>query len=133
MELTAEADLLVGFEACTLSDLPHRDHVHVAWVYLAHHPFAVAERLMADGLRRFALSKGAPHKYHETMTRAWMRLVADARLRHASFAAMVGAHPELLDSRALSRFYSAERLARDEARLGWVEPDLAPLPPCPFD
>ena len=39
---------------------------------------------------------------------------------------LVAACPELLDKRALDRFYSPGRLDSDDARAGWLAPDLAP-------
>jgi hypothetical protein len=58
-----------------------------------------------------------PGKYHETMTRAWFELVAQAET--------LDAHPELLDRSLLARYYSPDRL--DAGRNEWLEPDLEPL------
>jgi hypothetical protein len=37
-------------------------------------------------------------------------------------------HPELLAVKCLNNYYTPERLACPEARSGWLEPDLKPLP-----
>jgi hypothetical protein len=36
-------------------------------------------------------------------------------------------HPELLNRDLLASYYTAGRLETEEARTGWVEPDLTPL------
>ncbi|MGW4704807.1 hypothetical protein, partial [Streptomyces sp. NPDC004285] len=90
-------------------------------------PGAVA--LVGEGIRRTATAAGAPRKFHVTMTRAWVELVA-RRERESGlpdFAAFAGAHAELLDKDLLARFYRPATLASAEARAAWVEPDLAPL------
>ncbi|MBX9604112.1 MAG: hypothetical protein K2X35_24125 [Bryobacteraceae bacterium] len=110
-------------------DFHHRDHVRLAWLYARDWPEDGAQRC-ADTIRRFARHHGAPGKYHHTMTLAWFHLVAGLRSRvpDAGFEAFLEAHPELLDRQILSRYYSAERLGSEQARAGWLEPDLAALP-----
>jgi hypothetical protein len=109
----------------------HRDHIRLAWAYLHKgSPSFAAERL-ANCIRRFAAHSGAPRKYHYTLTLAWVRLVAAAmRLTPAlqSFECFAAAHPFLFDVRLPWTFYSAACLETEEARAGWVEPDLHSLP-----
>jgi hypothetical protein len=69
--------------------------------------------------------------YHETITRAYVRLIADFVSRRPKRAAAELVH-ELLASplaepRALLRFYSQSRLMSVEARRGWLEPDKGPI------
>lgn len=113
MGMTDE-EFLAAFEAGRIHphDFPHEAHIRAAWL-LAREPEGY-ERLVA-GIRMIAAQAGKPEKFHETVTRAWFELVADAD-------ALVS---ELYDRALLSRFYSAERLASGRER--WVEPDLAPL------
>jgi hypothetical protein len=84
-------------------------------------------------LRRHAAERGAAAKYHETLTRCWIRLVAAAleRTSAPSFEALVAQHPELLDQGLPLRYYSAARLWSSDAREGDVAPDLARLPCTP--
>ena len=74
----------------------------------------------------------ATGRYHETVTRAYVDLLADFASRHAdkTEAERVTALLEdpLSDKKALFRFYSRPVLESSAARLDWVEPDLAPLP-----
>ena len=70
-----------AFESCTLSGdaFRHYDHLRLAWIYLGDRPLADATERMVASIRRFAQHHGAAAKYHDTMTRLWMRLVAHAR------------------------------------------------------
>src|SRR5689334_20726590 len=80
--LLSNAELRVAFESCTLSAeaFRHYEHVRLAWIYLGVVPVEEATRLMADGIRRFALHHtGSTAKYNERLTRAWVRVVARAR------------------------------------------------------
>jgi hypothetical protein len=109
----------------------HREHVHLAWPAVRRHGAAAAAGLVSAGIRQTTRYAGAPQKYHATVTRAWISLVA----HHVDpagpddFGAFLGTHPRLLDKRLLIGHYSSARLASAEAREGWVEPDLRPLPP----
>ena len=123
-------ELIRGFEAGTLSEFPHASHVRLTIVYLSRHGREHTLRLMAEGLLRFATFKGIPGKFHATQTRAWVELIEAARISHPEVAdpsALIAACPELLDRKALDRFYSPAHLAGDTARAGWVEPDRAAI------
>jgi hypothetical protein len=155
--LLFDDEFLAAFESATLTDFHHVDHIRAAWIYLRRLPFSDASQRMAESVRHFAAKKGAHQKYHETITQAWMLLVVDAlerdrqseagekvtadgsrpdvttRAARASdlapgFDAFAAAHPNLLDVRALDRFYSSPLLASPAARTGFVAPDLSPLP-----
>jgi hypothetical protein len=65
------------------------------------------------------------------MSRAWVELVAhhEAAQDARTFEEFVGHHRALLDKRLLTRFYRPATLASPAARTGWVEPDVAPIPP----
>lgn len=108
----------------------HREHLELAWLYLERHRLAEAEGAMEAALRWVAERHGAPERYHDTLTRAWVRLVAVHRDMHAagSFDAFIEASGGLLDRRLLDGHYTADRLAGDAARHGWVAPDVRPLP-----
>ena len=131
-ELT-DAEFVRAFEACQLSNesFHHRDHIRLAWIYLQRYPELEARELMAGAIRKFAAHHGKSDKYHETVTVAWLRLVANAIARTppgSSFEHLTAAAPELLDKRTIEKFYSAAALASESARAWWVEPDLQPLP-----
>ena len=125
----SDAEFLQQFEAAALASLPHADHVRLACLYLDRLPAAAALARLADGLARFAAAKGKPDKFHYTMTRAWLELVADARRQSPGepAAALLSRYPVLADGGALARFYSPDVLSSAAARAGWVAPDLGPL------
>ena len=125
--MVTDDELIQGFEAASLPSFPHADHVRLTILYLARHGREETQRRLFEGLRRFAAAKGVPEKFHVTMTIAWLDLVEDARRRHPEAgdpASLLVACPELLNRDALLRFYSSERLMSDDARRGWVPPDV---------
>jgi hypothetical protein len=125
--MLTEDELVAGFEAGSLAEFPHEQHVRLTIVYLCRHGRAETLRKLSDGLLRFATAKGHPEKFHVTMTRAWIDFIDAARRAHPGVedpAGLVAACPELLDRDALLRFYSRDRLGSAEARERWVPPDL---------
>lgn len=108
----------------------HRQHVHLTWLGVRRAGMPAAITLVSEGIQRTARYAGAPQKYHVTVSRAWVELVA----HHAAddptpdFTAFARRNPELLDKRLLTHFYRSTTLADIRARTGWVEPDLAPFP-----
>ena len=135
----SDAEFIAAMDGLTLSgdDFRHYDHVRLAWVFLRESAsdggpdIDVATVRMTRAIRRFAVHHGAVRKYHDTMTRAYTRFVAaHARMTPhlASFAEFAVAHPELFDRSLPLAYYSESRLMSSDARAGWVEPDLKPLP-----
>lgn len=110
----------------------HEDHLRLAWIVLRRDGCTRGEERLTQLLRNLAASQGAPQRYHETLTRAWSRLVAAAIAGlpdDADFARLVAAHPGLARRDALDRHFSPELLATPEARATWRDPDREPLPP----
>jgi len=129
-------ELLRRFEAVDLPEFRHLDHVRVAWAALERDGEAGALVTMIDALTRFAAAKGAPDKFHYTLTRAWLALISDARARlpkASDAAALLEAYPLLGDARTIDRHYSPDRLASEAARAGWVEPNRAALTVAPLE
>jgi hypothetical protein len=114
----------------TPAQFDHAAHVRLAWVYL-HEATSPDEALsrMRDAIRRFAAAAAVPHKYHETITVLWMRLLAGVQAAGASgeLVDVLRAHPALGDKDLPLEYYSRELLFGDEARAVWVEPDRRPL------
>jgi hypothetical protein len=108
----------------------HREHVHLTWLAVRRVGMPAAIALVSDGIQRTARYAGMPQKYHVTVSRAWVELVAHHAAVHelSDFPAFAERHPALLDKRLLTRFYRSATLAGTQARTGWVEPDLAPFP-----
>jgi hypothetical protein len=120
-------ELIERFERVDLPEFHHRDHVQLAWAYVRRDGPDRALDSLVRGLRRFAASKGHPEKFHYTLTRAWLELIVIAAARHPdvrSAAGLLTRCPELGDPRTVRRFYAGAVLDSDQARAGWVEPDL---------
>lgn len=99
-----DAQLVDGFEDGSLppEQFRHREHLRVAWFYLARLGRVETERRMQDGLRRFAARAGKADKYDAALTAAWVAVLADAAAALGSatgFEALAAARPELLDPR----------------------------------
>ena len=125
-----------GMIACTLpkSEWTHEAHIATcAWLILER-PDVAPERDLPGLIRRYNESVGGVNSdsegYHETITQLYIAAVRSAleRGEGRGLADRVNAllrEPEARRDWPL-RFYSRERLFSKEARLGWVEPDMAP-------
>jgi pyridoxamine 5'-phosphate oxidase len=123
-------DFLAAFEAGRLDTFRHADHLRLAWTYLLRDGAPRALGQLLTGLQRFAAARGAPEKFHATLTRAWLDLLTaahDARpdLERVTDAARVW--PLLAEPHLIRRFYAGATLDSQAARDGWVPPDRAPL------
>jgi hypothetical protein len=109
----------------------HRGHLHLAWLVLSRHRKDDAEQIVAREIQHLAVASGSPNRYHDTLTRFWVRLVGHA-MENATEAGTIddflARFPFLLDKSLPYRHWQAETFNSDRARAGWVEPDLAPLP-----
>jgi hypothetical protein len=124
---------LERFEQCTLpeSAWTHLAHVRAAWTSFRLYPAADAIGRIRRGIRRYNTDVlGRPGMYHETVTVAFSRLVADRMRSGETWDAFVLRIADLLDgnSPVLLGYYSRERLFSADARERFVEPDLAKLP-----
>ena len=108
----------------------HRQHVELAWRYLARHDADQAADCVAAAIRQVADAHGQPAKFHQTITRSWVQCVAVHRERWpaASFEEFLDRNPQLLDAGLLGHFYSSDLLFSGQARSEWVAPDLHALP-----
>ena len=130
-------ELLAAFEDGTLprEQWNHRAHVCVAYLIACQHELPEAIDRMRAGLQAYNAAQGVPETlergYHETVTVAFMHLI-HAAVRYCGMAPssdeFCERHPELLDKFCLRYFYSSDRILTREAKVHFVEPDLAPLP-----
>ncbi len=70
---------LVRFERGELDPekFPHRDYVRLGFEMLRRRSFTDAVTRFACGLRTMAIKAGQPHVYHETITVAFLALIAE--------------------------------------------------------
>lgn len=130
----SDSEFLADMEACRVpnASFRHADHVRLAWILCTTMPPAEADERMCAIIQAFAARNGHAAKFHETMTRVWMRLVRaglDITPGIADLDEFLFCHPWLLDKASPFRFYSRGVLLSDGARREWVGPDLHPLPP----
>lgn len=130
-ETPEETAFLEAFEGrrLTADQFHHRDHVHVAWLYLRRYPFGEALDRFVGGLQRLAAAFGKAELYHETITYAYLLLTRERIGRMTpdhDWDAFVRANPDLLTWRPsiLRGYYSEELLRSDLARRVFVWPDL---------
>jgi hypothetical protein len=131
-------DLVRRFNACSIPrpEWTHHAHLAVGLWHVSRYGRTDALQRLRTGITRLNESNGVVNSatggYHETVTRAYVNLLADFAARHADKTAAervtaLLADP-LSDKKALLRFYSRPLLDSSAASLDWVEPDLAPLP-----
>jgi hypothetical protein len=113
----------------------HEAHLRVGAWHVHHHGPEAALPLLRARIRslndRHGTVNSATSGYHETITGAYLRLIA------AFLAATAGADLEarvaallaspLAERTALFHYWSRERLLSPEARAAWLEPDRTPL------
>lgn len=97
-----DEELVAGFESGTLPPhtFGHREHLRVAWWYLARLEPGDASRRLQTGLRSLAARAGKPDKFDAALTAAWVAVLADAAATlgpHPTFDALAAARPDLLD------------------------------------
>lgn len=103
---------------------PHRHHVRVSYELLERHPFPEALLHLARGLRQLAVRAGRPEVYHETITAAFLALIAERRLRgrFADWEDFAKRNPDLLKKDCLRSWYEPELLQSNIARETFVLP-----------
>jgi hypothetical protein len=134
-----DATFLAQLEAGTwpLDAWHHREHIKAAYLYLLQSDFDIKKA--ADAMRACIQAYNAAQQvpeaidsgYHETITQAWMQLVAMTLGEYGpceNADAFVDRHRQLLSKHALLLFYTRDRIMSPAAKRGFVEPDLTPLP-----
>ena len=119
----------------------HEAHLAACLWLIVERPHVLAERDLPDIIRRFNESVGGVNDetqgYHETITQCFVRAVRLFLARTPADLPLVEKVNSLLTAPEGRRdwplrFYSRERLFSVEARMGWCELDLAPLPLLPL-
>jgi hypothetical protein len=144
-----DAELWHAFHARTLpaQDWTHEAHLRIAYMYMRRCEIDEAHLLFRIHLIRLNTFHEVPEAkdrgYHDTLTRGWLIVMADAIRRdglpvgggggapqgegNESLEFMVR-HPEFQNRRIMLNWYSRDRINSVEARARWVDPDLGPMP-----
>src|SRR5256885_14323596 len=98
-----------------------RGHPRLAWLVLSKHSRIEAGSMVAREIRRFAVANGASNRYHDTLTRFWVRVTGHA-IENApearSIDDLLARFPYLLDQSLPYRHWRAETFKSDPARSG---------------
>jgi len=128
----ADEQFLAAFTAGQIAnqDFHHRDHLRLAWIQIRRLGLPRAAEAVTTAIRQFATRHGHGDRYHETMTRFWLRVVGMGITRHPTlhFNELLAAEPHLLDKNLPYRHWSRELMGSDEARQRWLDPDVLELP-----
>ena len=128
----ADDHFLAAFTAGEIAnqDFHHRDHLRLAWIQIRRLGLPHALEAVTAAIRQFAAGHGHGDRYHETMTRFWLLVVAMGISRHSTLAfdELLAAEPHLLDKNLPYRHWSRERMGSEDARQRWLEPDLRLMP-----
>lgn len=124
------SELLEKFLDTTLpaDQFHHHQHVQVAWMFVQKYGMPLAISEFSAAIKRFADAKGATGLYHETITWAFLFLIADrqARQPNETWEGFQAANADLMSWKPsiLERYYSKELLASDLAKRSFLMPDL---------
>lgn len=131
--------IATGFCARTLprEEWTHLAHFSTALWLMLRQPDLVPERDMPGMIAAYNESVGGVNSdtsgYHETITRASLQAaravlasLPDGATPAEAFAALMAS--PMADKDWLFAYWSRERLMSVEARRGWVDPDVKPLP-----
>jgi hypothetical protein len=109
-------------------DFRHGDHLRVAFAYVSELPLPDAIARFSADLRRFAISNGKPNLYHETITWAYLFLIAERIARAGqpgSWEEFAARNRDLFGWKGgiLERYYEAGTLDSELARKQFLLPD----------
>ena len=120
------------YDAFTSTALPadqfhHQQHVRVAWLFVCRHGMPAALGEFSGAIKRFAVAKGAHGLYHETVTWAFLLIIAERQARdpQVDWPSFAAANPDLLawQPSILDRYYSKALLSSDLAKRAFLMPD----------
>jgi len=125
-------DLVRRFESCEINpaEFRHYQHLTVALWYVREFPYDIATEKLCSGIKKLAAAYGK-NGYHETITLFWLMVIRDFVANSNSIASVSDLANRLIASYSaknlISEYYSADLLAAEQAKQGWVEPDLKRL------
>jgi hypothetical protein len=133
----ATSDPVIGLEQFVRGEVdprvfPHGEHVRMGFEMLRRHDFAAAAFHYSQALRAMTERIGKPQAFHQTVTIAFLALIAErmqaggqSASQQLEFAAFAAANPDLMSKSILERWYSPQRLGSEAARATFLLPDRA--------
>lgn len=123
-----DEEFLAAFHSCSLPPacFRHADHLRLAWIHVHCGTLLEAVNHVRHGIRAYAAHLGKPEIYHETITVAWVHLIASHD--EPTFADFLARNEHRLNADLLYRFWSQELLQSGKARAEWVMPNKMQLP-----
>jgi hypothetical protein len=111
-------------EICA-ADFPHHEHVRMAFEMLRRHDFAESVLHFSRTLRGMAAQAGKPQAFNQTITLAFLAVIAQRMDEDAGvdFAAFAARNADLFERTLLRRWYRPEQLASPLARGTFLLPD----------
>jgi hypothetical protein len=124
-------EIINRFESGTVpeSGFHHADHVRLAFAYLRGYPVLRALEKFSAALKQFAAGHGKTQLYNETITWAYILLIAERIARSSTeeldWNRFAEQNPDLLVWRngILNRYYEDATLKSDLARRVFIFPD----------
>jgi hypothetical protein len=103
----------------------HADHVRVAFALLERCDFPRAAAMFSSALKAITARARGIGAYHETITVAFLALIAERRAAggHLGYESFASANPELMDKTILTRWYTPARLGSSLAREVFILPE----------
>jgi hypothetical protein len=122
-----DATFIAALEAGTLppAAFDHRGHLRAGFLYLRAHDFPGACVAMKRAVRGFARALGREGLYHETLTIAYLALIAERLAEEPpelEFDRFLERYPELTSREYFERYYPRGTLDAPEARATFVLP-----------
>jgi hypothetical protein len=107
------------------ADFPHREHVRMAFEMLRRHDFAESVLHFSQALRAMAARAGKPQAFNQTITVAFLGLIAQRMdaAAESDFTAFAQLNPDLFAGSLLRRWYRPEQLASPLASRAFLMPD----------
>ena len=127
--LSVDRSLVSEFEQGHVpGEFHHADHVRVAFAYVSEFSLPEALASFPAALKRFAIAKGKPNLYHETITWAYLLLIAERMARAGkpqAWGEFAADNADLLAWKGgvLERYYAPDTLASELARRAFIFPD----------
>ena len=124
-------EVIMSFESGAVpeSRFHHTDHVRLAFAYLRNYPVFTALDKFSAALKHFAARHGKTQLYNETITCAYVFLIAERIARSGAerldWNQFAEKNPDLLVWKGgiLARYYEESTLKSDLARRTFVFPD----------